>query len=398
MPSAVFGAFVGIAAIFGLTALAVYPLIRRSYLLWVCVRAAFFTIMVFAIFPLDMAGSIPVESPRLAWAEAALAVGTGATGPFLATYLEPRVKIGRMRTVLFAMLPLGLLAALCSLGGAHWPFLDLVHDVILLGCVVILILGLRAAIKANSRTARVQILGWGPLLLIGLVAFTYEIVMRSDLPFWPYLLLGGLIIDFMVTAIGIVDGFIVVQKERDTALQDIQAAQRMILIDPLTNIANRRGLEKHFANASTRRPTGIALIDCDHFKRINDQFGHDMGDRVLCAVAHALDGQSHFAARLGGEEFVVLLDGPSWQDAAEHARQSITDSVRAAVPELPYSVTASAGLAHFDEGDTLHSAMKRADQALYAAKEAGRDRSLSLTRFNPRPTGLTRGLARGAFS
>ena len=397
-PSAVTGAFVGIAGIFGITAAAIYPLIKRSYLLWGSFRAIFFTIMVIAIFPLSMAGAIPVDSPRLNWAEAALAVGAGATGPFLASYVEPHINLRRARIGLIAMLPIGIVAGAFSLLGLSYPVFDVLHDGLLLLCIALLANGLYTAIKAKSRAARIQLFGWGPLLALGLVAFSYELVVQSDMPFWPYLLLVGLVIDFIVTATGIVDGFIVVQKERDNALADMEQAQRMTLIDPLTNIANRRGLERHFATRKDRMPTGIALVDCDHFKRINDQFGHDVGDRVLCAVAQALDAQNLFAARLGGEEFVLLLDGPDWQISAEYARQSITNAVRSSVPEMPYSITASAGLAHFDQDDTLQSAMKRADQALYAAKEAGRDRSLSLTRFNAPPAALSHGATRGLLS
>ncbi len=378
-----------------MTAAAIYPLIKRGYLLWGSFRAVFFTIMVVALFPLSMVDGIPLDTVRLSWAEAALAMGAGATGPFLVSYVEQNVDLGRTRAGLFAMLPLGILAALCSLIGITYPVFHTVHDAILLVCIGLLAAGLYAAIKARSRAARIQLLGWGPLLVTGLVSYTYELVVQSDMPFWPYLLLAGLVIDFIVTATGIVDGFVMVQKERDSALEDMEVAQRMTLIDPLTNIANRRGLERHFATRKDRKTTGIALIDCDHFKRINDQFGHDVGDRVLIAVAQALDAQNTFAARLGGEEFVLLLDGPNWQASAEYARQSITDAVRASLPELPYPITASAGLAHFDQDDTLQSAMKRADQALYAAKEAGRDRSLSLTRFNAPPTALGRGATRG---
>ena len=125
------------------------------------------------------------------------------------------------------------------------------------------------------------------------------------------------------------------------------------------------------------------MVDCDHFKRINDQFGHDVGDNVLCAIARSLDNEQLFAARLGGEEFVLLLYGENWQEAAELARRGITLAVRDAVPELPYPITASAGLAALEDADTLNTAMKRADRALYAAKEAGRNRSLSLTEYRP---------------
>jgi diguanylate cyclase (GGDEF)-like protein len=115
------------------------------------------------------------------------------------------------------------------------------------------------------------------------------------------------------------------------------------------------------------------VIDCDHFKRINDMFGHDVGDEVLIAVAEGLKHDNVFPARQGGEEFVVLLYGDDWQRLAETVRRRITISVLELVPEVPFPVTASAGLTQVGEQDTLDSAVKRGDDALYAAKDAGRD-------------------------
>lgn len=381
--SATFGAFLGIAGVFGLTAAAIYPLVRRSYLLWGVARAVFFVVMVIAIFPIDLTEGTPAPGPRLALAEAALALGAAVTGPFLASYIEPEVKIGRARRWLFLMLPLGAFAAVASWLGLSMPGFNQLHDLALLACTGLLATGLFVAIKVGSRAARFQLIGWGPLIAIGLVAFTYEVVTLGHLPYWPYMLLGGLVIDFVVTATGIVDGFMVVQKERDRAVADVEAAELMIFTDPLTEISNRRGLEQHFEDGTRGRPSGLALVDCDHFKRINDQYGHDVGDRVLRAVAKGLESRDVFVARLGGEEFVLLIYGEEWQEKAEEARRRITSEVRSTVTELLYPVTASAGLAAVQPGDSLGSAMKRADRALYAAKEAGRNRSLALTEFKP---------------
>ena len=80
---------------------------------------------------------------------------------------------------------------------------------------------------------------------------------------------------------------------------------------------------------------------------------------------------------------MLLIYGNDWQSMAEAARRRITQAVRLNVPEYPLPVTASAGLAAVSEGEALSSALKRADRALYAAKEAGRNRSLALTEFRP---------------
>ncbi|MBY6128023.1 GGDEF domain-containing protein [Qipengyuania aquimaris] len=383
LESVTFGAFLGIAGVFGLTAAAIYPLVRRSYLLWGVARAIFFSCMVIALFPIELSNGEPVAGTNLWLAEAALALGAAMTGPFLANYVEPHIKLGQARRLLYWMLPLGLFAAVASAIGQKLPLYNQLHDLALLACTVLLASGLYSAIKAGSRAARFQLIGWGPLVLIGLVAFSYELVTQGHLPYWPYLLLAGLVIDFVVSATGIVDGFVIIQKERDRAMADMKAAELMTVTDPLTEIANRRGLDQHFENADRSNLSGLALIDCDHFKRINDQFGHETGDRVLVGIAQGLKIDNTFVARLGGEEFVVLIYGDDWQERAEQARRCITLAVRAYVPDLPYPVTASAGLTSISEGDTLTCAMKRADKALYAAKESGRNRSLSLTEFRP---------------
>ena len=102
-------------------------------------------------------------------------------------------------------------------------------------------------------------------------------------------------------------------------------------------------------------------------------FGHDTGDEVLIAVAEGLKQENVFPARQGGEEFVVLIYGEDYQRLAETVRRQITLSVLEKVPEVPFPVTASAGLTEIRLNDTLDSAVKRGDEALYAAKDAGRD-------------------------
>ena len=134
------------------------------------------------------------------------------------------------------------------------------------------------------------------------------------------------------------------------------------------------------AHASrTVSPLSVVLLDLDHFKQINDGYGHGVGDDVLAAVGGALTGglrASDFAGRYGGEEFLVLLpdtDGQGALDAAEKVRAAIEGI---ALPNLDRAVTASLGVAAYPT-DALDSEtlVRMADRALYAAKAAGRNRS-----------------------
>jgi two-component system cell cycle response regulator len=153
--------------------------------------------------------------------------------------------------------------------------------------------------------------------------------------------------------------------------------------DALTGLSNRRAVLTQLAGmvSAARRhghPLSIAILDLDHFKRINDSYGHKVGDDVLVAAAHAMG--THLRAedqlgRLGGEEFLVLLPDTD-TEAAGHVAEKLRAEVATAPTSVP--VTVSIGVATWD-GEAPEDLLHRADEALYAAKEAGRDRVLAAT-------------------
>ena len=159
----------------------------------------------------------------------------------------------------------------------------------------------------------------------------------------------------------------------------------LALIDPLTGIYNRRFLNAHIATVLQQmqeqgKPVSLVVVDIDHFKAVNDTFGHDAGDEVLRAVAQRVLANIRsfdMAARLGGEEFVVVMPDTPPEDAmaaAERLRARIAETPLATAGGRPIGVTASLGVAASIRGDTSSALLKRADQALYAAKRDGRNR------------------------
>lgn len=171
-------------------------------------------------------------------------------------------------------------------------------------------------------------------------------------------------------------------RQRDAALAMLERAS---VTDALTDLTNRRGF---FAAATSILPNcwrrgeaaAVVMFDIDRFKAINDGQGHAAGDAVLRGVANVLRRHvraSDVAARLGGEEFVLLCPGTTATQAAELAEQ-VRKSIREDVPHPAghgVLVTASAGVATLERSDAgLDAALIAADRALYAAKEAGRDR------------------------
>jgi two-component system cell cycle response regulator len=151
--------------------------------------------------------------------------------------------------------------------------------------------------------------------------------------------------------------------------------------DALTGLANRRHLQEQLtiAAALARRHggrMGVLMIDVDHFKSINDRFGHDVGDAVLREVAARLEATARaedLVGRWGGEEFLVVApstDAPGVRELGERARRA-TSSQPIEVPSGTITVTVSVGVAESD-GD-VEQVLRDADTALYEAKAAGRD-------------------------
>ncbi len=154
-------------------------------------------------------------------------------------------------------------------------------------------------------------------------------------------------------------------------------------LDPLTRLANRKSFDERFAHEVERRsqtdlPVAMLLWDLDNFKFINDTYGHRAGDRVLQSVATCfMSGlrSEDFVARIGGEEFVVLLTGLSFARALEIAdqlRQSV-EALRFHFRGTPVRVTVSCGLTELRGSDAPGAAFDRADAALYRAKHAGKN-------------------------
>jgi diguanylate cyclase (GGDEF)-like protein/PAS domain S-box-containing protein len=169
--------------------------------------------------------------------------------------------------------------------------------------------------------------------------------------------------------------------ERERLLREVT---RLSTTDPLTGLSNRR----HFDEAAKleivrarryRRPLSAVMVDLDHFKRVNDTFGHAAGDRVLVAVAGLcirLARTTDLKARLGGEEFCLLLP-----ETPGEASGVLAERLRTDIEALPFDadgrafrVTASMGISGYVAGDELKGLLERADAALYAAKESGRNR------------------------
>ncbi|RYZ04541.1 MAG: GGDEF domain-containing protein [Myxococcales bacterium] len=175
-------------------------------------------------------------------------------------------------------------------------------------------------------------------------------------------------------------------SEKVTKLKaELHEARESAALDPLTQLHNRSSLDSQLERVAdlsflmSATPC-LLMIDVDHFKSVNDRFGHPIGDEVIRRVADTLVRnflrREDFVARYGGEEFVVVVP-----DSSSHAVRQRAERVRQAIGEIGFSkgtehfsVTASIGVAVLGPGDTGKSWLERADAALYEAKSAGRNR------------------------
>jgi diguanylate cyclase len=174
------------------------------------------------------------------------------------------------------------------------------------------------------------------------------------------------------------------ERESHSLHVSLQEEQRLAMIDALTGIPNRAAYDERIEQEFRRwkrfgRTVSILAWDIDHFKTINDAYGHKAGDKVLRVFGQQLAKhvrETDFVARYGGEEFVMLLVGSS--PAEGH---TVADKIRIEISQLgfhfhdkPVTVTASCGITNFIAEDSPDAAFDRADRALYQAKEAGRNR------------------------
>ncbi|MCQ6256157.1 GGDEF domain-containing protein [Pseudomonas sp. Q11] len=174
------------------------------------------------------------------------------------------------------------------------------------------------------------------------------------------------------------------EQDAQVVRDNLEEQRQKALIDPLTGLPNRAAwserLEQEVAQWQQHgNSLLLAMLDLDHFKRINDNYGHLAGDRVLKIIASVLRRRlrgSDFIARFGGEEFILLVPDTPLATGAK-----LAETLRAAIEACPFhfkgepvTITVSVGMTAFKMGEHSDSVLKRADQALYRAKNAGRNR------------------------
>jgi diguanylate cyclase (GGDEF)-like protein len=215
----------------------------------------------------------------------------------------------------------------------------------------------------------------GMLMCVGMPLALFQAIADDDVALASTIAFGVHSCAYLLVAIGFLAS-VLVEYQQNLA--------HMATEDPLTRLLNRRGLENALQVSLSRAaragtPTAAVMVDIDHFKQINDSFGHDTGDQVLRAIAASLQRVSRAAdvvARIGGEEFLMILP-----DTDVAAARVLAERIRGAIGDHPLlvaqqriPVTVSLGVAGAQGDVDLDTLVAEADQAMYLAKRGGRNR------------------------
>lgn len=186
-------------------------------------------------------------------------------------------------------------------------------------------------------------------------------------------------------------------RELDTIRDSLSKSEQRAKTDTLTGLPNRRGLEEFFRVAQIEamekgEPLSVLMLDVDHFKKFNDNFGHGVGDQVLKLIGQVLHEkvrEGDLPARYGGEELIAVLPGAGLAAAnavAERIRRSIAEChiTRRSTGELLPTLTVSIGVAQFQPGESMNELIERCDRALYRAKQSGRNLVVTETELESR--------------
>ncbi|WEK45217.1 MAG: GGDEF domain-containing protein [Candidatus Andeanibacterium colombiense] len=361
--------------------LATFSVLRQRFVLW---HGAL--VLAMLVYVLSFSGMISVFLDLRIETIAALnglapAVAVAAAGFFVVDFLEPGALSRRMRNAVMV----ASLVALAVPGTitVHPPFLDYTsHQFYFLGFVPALAVhaaALAQAYRRRSRSVKFLIAAWTPLLLMGAERIVRGLGLYGAPPMVDELLYLGLVVEVVISALGVADRMLSLRDQRDVARGQARILGDLAEHDPLTGLLNRRAIEPRFGELCNAGFNTFALIDLDDFKAINDRHGHAVGDEVLRAVAVGLaPDPDTLAMRLGGEEFLLLLRGSDGKNRAEQRRQSLARHIAARVPGLDRIVTASMGLIEGPPETMAASEFRevyaRADKLLYEAKLAGRNR------------------------
>lgn len=320
------------------------------------------------------------------------AAGACLTGFFIDAFVEPDALPIRARKGLRFVS--GSALGLAVVGSLQLPVFQgastALYHLALGPLIPVYLVAIIWALCRGSRTAWFVAAAWLPIVLATVERGARASIGYPPLPFADLALFVALVLEVVIIAMGISHRLLSVRRERDWAIDRVKTLKQLSERDPLTGLLNRRVIEERFAALRQDGFTTLAVVDLDHFKRVNDTYGHATGDLVLTVVGKALrvDDANMMVFRMGGEEFLLLIRGADGVQRAERQRQEIARAI--AQEDLGCLVTASMGIVEVTGGAlpgvSFATIYARADRLLYEAKASGRNRMVCerIKAFQPR--------------
>ncbi|MBJ6979518.1 diguanylate cyclase [Luteimonas sp. MC1895] len=269
------------------------------------------------------------------------------------------------------------LSASCGIGAilALAPWQSLAGNAGLVLSAALLLVGSTTLALRGDRSGRVVMVSWLPLMVFTTLVATGLMELWSAPPWLAQGLAGSFALASLLLAIGLADKLLELRRDRDQA-------SALAVADKLTGLLNRAGIEAELRRALQADQAGgmcIAFVDLDNFKPVNDEHGHGVGDQCLRVVSQRVRNQlrgGDLIGRYGGDEFLVVLPATPLADAL-----AVAERMRVSVNGRPLTIehhrlraSLSIGVAESRPGDSVEALVERADAALYASKQAGRNR------------------------
>lgn len=359
-----------------------YRVLRERFLLWHALAVGCMLVQTFVTSGLiNRFVSLSIETLSIV-SSFSWGGGIAAAALLLRSLMEPG-KLARWHESLILATPVWIFAWTAFYlfaDGSLRPFATPLYYMAWIPVLGLFIWILAIAKWHGSRAVNFQIAAWTPIMVTGSVRVA-SALGATDAPLSlmmeQHISIG---LEALITWLGVADRFMIIMKDRDRAKLAQKLLEARAYRDPLTGLFNRRFIEERFAELHAQGFQTMAVIDLDRFKRINDTYGHAMGDDVLRATAEALaPDDDTLIVRMGGEEFMLLLRGHDAVERAERRRLAISARVVGDVPGLDRIVTASMGVVEFRGSGKFDSDFTRlfthCDRLLYEAKAAGRNRT-----------------------
>lgn len=361
-----------------------YGALRYSFMLWhslmICATVTYTFSSSGLIFILFPETSLTTKMLLNYWS---LAIGIAVSGVFLVRFVE-RGNIARwLQATIFvtALMPMTVVALFLPVDHGYSIHARAYYNASFVPVFLVVLYAMVHAVRRGSKAIWFQIAGWTPIVIFGLDRVARGTELYVGWPILDYGLYFLLISETIILALGVANRILRLRQQHENTMRKQVELTLLADTDGLTLMNNRRSFEREFqSNQHDYQYSHLAIIDIDFFKRVNDRYGHEIGDEVLRVVGKELDSTHHFAARIGGEEFTLLMRNDNRQNRKKYPANALTEicqtlikAVSERVPEIQEPVTFSVGVASIARRDPLRSVMATADRRLYAAKNNGRN-------------------------